>query len=194
MSTPVQGVVEIPPNNTLTGANPVCVYQATWNGVPNSNMEGVALVDPSTLLPASITTPGGAATNVLAIQGAAGGVAVPVSLSVPVVTSTSEQSISSGGTQRTMSTLSSATQSTPLYIKASPGRVCKIWNTSQNPAVQPVTIIDQASGASNASNIIFSGILPAGGSPPLDLQCACVNGIGIWATGALASNIVVTWS
>lgn len=118
-------------------------------------------------------------------------------MSQALIGGTNEDSVSVGGLNTTLTNLSTATSSTPLYPKASAGRVCRIVNTATSSTTTGVTvfILNQASGAAVTANIVYSFTQMAAGQI-IDLQIPCGTGIGIYQSGGtLASgNIALTWS
>lgn len=191
-----------------TGANGVAI-QGMAGGVPVPVSGSVSVTGTPnvavTSLPGSPAQEGTDATGVAVPSGGSGirgwlsgiyNVALNVGIKVASIpglfmASTNEQSVTEGGVNRLISTLSSATSANPTYVKATAGRVGRLINTSTNAQTVTITIVDQASGAAGG-NTIYSVIL--GQSQIIDLQIPCNNGIGIYASGAASANIVLTWS
>lgn len=210
---------DLPPNSTQIGFVPVACNPIFWNG-KNCVMEKVNFSDPTTGTDASVTADGtaGAASvcvhrtdgSAIAGDGVDGtGIAAPTGgsgirgwlsgiysiLSAALIAGTKEDSVSVGGLNMTLNTLSTATAAAPLYLKPTAGRLCRIINpsTSATGPTTVVTLINQASGAAVAANTVYS-FEGMGAGQVIDLQIPCPLGIGVYATGAMASNLLFTWS
>jgi hypothetical protein len=107
-----------------------------------------------------------------------------------------EDSVSVGGLNTTITTLSGATSASPLYLKATSGRLCRVfWSSSSPlPSSSTITFVNQASGAASAANVLYTVAGCAAGQS-FDFQIPCGAGIGVYQSGGtLPANLVITWS
>jgi hypothetical protein len=188
----------------------VAVNQLTVNG-QLSNMEAVTFADPLSGVSASVTAAGTGGTNAAAIQGVAGGVAVPVTFSSTVgiqgVTNGTPVAIqgvnggipvstNNGGTSSVITNLSGDSLSSPLYLKNTPGRIAKLIFSGLTALANGnyVTVIDQASGSAVATNVIQN--IQFGASQIVTLDYPTNTGIGVYLTGSLGSGntVAISWS